>query len=149
MGEKKKNIVCTALVELKNQQDQLEGCPSSCFSSLLAKLLKVDTLPFILLTEKNEPLELVGFEYKPLPVGVSYFHTSFFRIEKINEDTCTAKVSLLRPLDENGFTANDICEVNSLERTKICVEIDLNNTVCGVQCLDVDLLRKVEIEPKW
>lgn len=148
MGRNHKNCVCTALMELKSQQDQLGGCPTSCFSSLLAKILKVDTLPFMLLTENKGPLELVGFEKNHYPGGISHFQTSFFRIESIEEKKCCAKISLLRPLDIHGHIAESICDVARLERTKICTEIDLE-CVCAVQCLDVDLLKKIEIEPKW
>ncbi|MBM6618230.1 CotY/CotZ family spore coat protein [Bacillus suaedaesalsae] len=141
-----KNCVCSALLELKSQQDQLGGCPTSCFSSLLAKLIKVDTLPFMLFTESNGPLELVGFERKSN--GISHFKTSFFRIEDIDEETCCAKISLLRPLDFQGCIVDSICDVARLERTRICTEIDVN-CFCAVQCLDVDLLRSIVIEPKW
>ncbi|MBM6618224.1 CotY/CotZ family spore coat protein [Bacillus suaedaesalsae] len=80
--------------------------------------------------------------------GVSHFHTSFFRIIHINEKTCCAKISLLRPLDIHGYITDSICDLARLERTNKCVEVDLN-CFCAVQCFDVDLLKKIEIEPKW
>ncbi|MFD1735479.1 CotY/CotZ family spore coat protein [Bacillus salitolerans] len=140
--------VCEALVILKSQQDQLEGCPTDCFSSLLAKLLKVDTIPFMLYTPNGGPLELAGFEHEQYTICTKYFHTRFFRIESIDKENCCAKISLLRPVDLEGYSATSICEVAYLERTKICTVVDLN-CFCAVQCLDVELMRKIIIEPKW
>ena len=139
--------VCEALLEIKNQQDQLEDFPTSCFSSLVAKLIKVDTIPFMLLTESNEPFKLNGFDHDDHSGELSHFYTSFFRIEEISENCC-ATISLLRPLDIHGYMTTSTCEVERLERTEICAEVDLN-CFCAVQCLDVDLMKKIEVEPKW
>lgn len=148
MGKKHNNCVCKALIELKSQQDELSGCPTSCFSSLIAKLFKVDTLPFMLFSDDERPLELSAYEFNRTSNIAKPFHTSFFRIESINEDTCCATISLLRPIDIHGYIADNLCNVARLEKTKICKEIDLS-CYCAVQCLDVDLMKKIEIEPKW
>jgi hypothetical protein len=145
--ESHQSCVFLVLEELKAQQDQLETYPTSCFSSLLKKLLKVDTIPFMLLSSKG-PMELAGFEYADVTKETVHFHTHFFRIEKLMYDTNCATLSLLRPLTLCGDPVHSICEVERFERTDICVTIDLS-CVCGIQCLDVDLLKKVVIEPKW
>lgn len=138
------NCVLDALQELKRQQDQLEGSPTCCYTSLLKKLLKVDTIPFMLLTN-NGPFELAGLFYGKKS---AHFHTSFFRIENIDEEKKCITISLLRPITLYGTYAKEICDVERLERTKICVTVDIA-CFCGVQCLDIDLLKKVIVEPKW
>jgi Spore coat protein Z len=139
--------VYSALKELKAQQDQLEGCPTSCFSSLLSKILKVDTIPFLIMNE-NGPLELVGIEFIENTKKCNHFHTNFFRIEHLDPKDNWATLSLLRPLSLCGNPAKSISDVERLERTKICVTVDLSR-FCAVQCLDINLLKKVVIEPKW
>jgi hypothetical protein len=141
------NCLYTALRELKTQQDQLDGCPTSCFSNLLSKLFKVDTIPFLLYTEKG-PLQLTGFEYSKQTRDCQYFHTTFFRIENVEGENKSVILSLLRPLTLSGSPAEDIFSMERLERTNICVTVDLS-CVCGVQCLDIDLAKKIVIEPKW
>ncbi|WP_175638980.1 CotY/CotZ family spore coat protein [Metabacillus schmidteae] len=142
--ESNPNCVYEALQELKKQQDQLEGSTSCCYTSLLKKLLKVDTIPFMLLTNEG-PFELGGFLYGKKN---SHFHTSFFRIEKLDEDKKCVTLSLLRPITLYGTFAKEICDVERLERTKICVTVD-TECLCAVQCLDIDLMKKVIVEPKW
>jgi hypothetical protein len=141
------NCLYTALLELKTQQDQLDGCPTSCFSTLLSKLFKVDTIPFLLYT-KQGLLHLAGFEYSKQTGDCQYFHTTFYRIEYVEGENKCVILSLLRPLTLDGSPAEDILGMERLERTNIYVTVDLSY-VCGVQCLDIDLTKKIVIEPKW
>ncbi|WP_158638489.1 CotY/CotZ family spore coat protein [Metabacillus litoralis] len=141
------NCVYKALQELKEQQDQLEGSPTSCFSSLFKKLFKVDTIPFLLFNEDGL-FELAGLQYGEKDHDHHHFHTKFFRIEHLDEEKNCASLSLLRPISIYSSYVDDICAVDRLERTNICVTVDLS-CFCAIQCLDVDLLKKIVIEPKW
>lgn len=141
------NFLYTALRELKTQQDQLDGCPTSCFSTLLSKLFKVDTIPFLLYTVYG-PFQLAGFEYSKQTGDCQYFHTTFYRIENLKGDNKCVILSLLRPLTLSGYPAEDILGMERLERTSIFVTVDLS-CICAVQCLDIDLAKKIVIEPKW
>lgn len=145
--ESNPNCVYEALQELKHQQDQLEGSPTCCYTSLLKKLLKVDTIPFMLLSEEG-PFVLAGLQYGFNHCDHKHFHTSFFRVESLDRDKNCATISLLKPMTLYGSIANEICDVERLVRTKICVTVDLH-CFCGVQCLDMDLLKEIIIEPKW
>lgn len=135
-----------AILELKRQQDHLGGCPTSCFSSLFSKLFKVDTIPFLLYTEEGL--------FKASGVVESYngtcdsFYTSFFRIENVDTINKCVILSLLLPLSLSGFLVDEMCDVERLERTNICVNVDLS-CFCAVQCLDISLMKKIVIEPKW
>jgi hypothetical protein len=141
------NCIFEALQELKIQQDQLEGSASCCFSSLLKKLLKVDTIPFMLLSEDG-PFVLAGLQYGANHCNHKHFHTSIFRIESLDREKNCATLSLLKPITLYGSEAKEICEIERLIRTNICVTVDLN-CFCAVQCLDMDLLKEMIIEPKW
>lgn len=135
-----------AILELKKQQDLLGGCPNSCYSNLLSKLLKVDTIPLLLYTEDGL-FHLSGSEDKNFR-KCEHFCTPFFRIEHVDIKKNCCTISLLRPLSLSGVLVEEICDVERLERTNICVKIDLS-CFCAVQCLDINLLKKVVIEPKW
>ncbi|WP_026559218.1 CotY/CotZ family spore coat protein [Bacillus sp. J37] len=135
-----------AILELKHQQDSLGGCPTSCFSTLSSKLFKVDTIPFLLYTDSG--LFQVS-EVKASDTGKDVdFWTPFFRIEHVDKTEKCGILSLLRPLSLTGYPVEDVSDVERLERTEIYVKVDLT-CICAVQCLDIHLMKKVVIEPKW
>lgn len=135
-----------AFLELKRQQDQLGICPTSCFSPLIAKLFKVDTIPVLFYTESGL-FQVKAVKAKDNGKG-NEFWTSFFRIEHVDTKEKCGILSLLRPLSLTGNPVEEICDVERLERTEICVKVDLT-CICAVQCLDINLMKKVVIEPKW
>ena len=141
-----KSSIYHALNELKHQQDQIGGCPTSCFSSLPSKLYKIDTIPFLLYTD-NGLFQVSGEEKNNSGKGY-HFWTPFFRIEDLDVNNKCGILSLLRPLSLSGFPVDEIYNVERLERTNNCVKVDLS-CFCAVQCLDLNLLKKVVIEPKW
>ncbi|WP_078434178.1 CotY/CotZ family spore coat protein [Metabacillus halosaccharovorans] len=143
--EKTKSVY-HAILELKRQQDSLGGCPTSCFSTLLSKLIKVDTIPFLLYTDSGL-FQVSGVKANDNGKDDD-FCTPFFRIEHVDTREKFGILSLLRPLSLTGYPAEEICDVERLERTEICVKVDLT-CICAVQCLDINLMKKVVIEPKW
>lgn len=127
---------------LKNQQNLLNGDPSDVFSSLLVKMARVDTLPFILY-ESGSPSP---FRTKAEDLS---FETFCFRIENLDEQANTALVSLLHPINVYGETAVDLDELYLLKRTSLFSSLPVNKFT-AIRCLDIDLMkRSIIIEPKW
>ncbi|MGR9047521.1 hypothetical protein ACQ4XT_02550 [Halobacillus faecis] len=129
---------------LKNQQNLLRGDPSDVYSSLLVKMARVDTLPFILYeTGSSSPFRTTAdTEGGP-------FQTFCFRIENLDEQANSALVSLLHPLNVYGETALDLDELYLLKRTSLFSSLPINRFT-AVRCLNIDLMkREVIIEPKW
>jgi hypothetical protein len=140
--------ICDALFELKKLQDYINHSETPYFGKLLSTLVGVDTIPFTLF-RKDGPMFLTGCDSKEKGKAEFCFTTSYFRLEKLDVDTCCATVSLLRPLDIYGEDVESMCEVTKLIKTSTCVEIDLD-CICAIQCVDVDLLKRIIIiEPKW
>lgn len=136
--------VLMALKVLKEQQDQLVGDPSDVFSSLLAKLFKVDTIPFSLFSiNSHSPFYAEGL------IDKEYFKTPYFRIESLDPQANTAVVSLLKSFDVYGDPVDCTKEVYLLKRTPIFLSLELKE-FATVKCMDIDLLkREITIEPKW
>jgi hypothetical protein len=135
--KKKNSCVCDAVVAIKDQQDAVDECPTSCFTNLLSPAPLGDTIPFVLTCDCDDTFTAVG-NVGELSSG-SCFTTEFFRVESVDEDSCCATLSLLRPLKKNGHPAKDECDVHSLMRTNFCVEVDLD-CFCAIQCLDPRLV---------
>ncbi|MFE8699254.1 CotY/CotZ family spore coat protein [Cytobacillus sp. FJAT-54145] len=143
-----KDCLCEALLELKSLQDYLSNSSTKYFGKLLPKLIGVDTIPFFFLT-KDGLFTLTGSYVNPDTGKEVCFSTNYFRVESVDKDSCCAVISLLQPLDIEGRDATSICKVIKLKRTTTCVHVDLS-CVCGIQPLDLDLLRrKIIVEPKW
>lgn len=138
---KSNHCLCDALYELKLLQDLLKNSQTKFFGSLLSKIARTDTIPFLLITKKGDPLRFKSTE--------ECFETCYFRIESIDKETCCATISLLRPLDIEGNYSNSFSNLVRLEKTSICKNVDLS-LICAIQPLETELLtRKIIIEPKW
>jgi hypothetical protein len=136
--------VLTALKYLKEQQDQLAGDPSDVYSSLMTKLFKVDTIPFMIYTdEPPSPF------YAEDPLDTEYYKTFCFRLESLDELANTAIVSLLKPFNVYGELVSNINDVYFAKRTTTFLTLDLIKFT-SVKCLDIELLkREIIMEPKW
>lgn len=143
-----KECISGALYELMELQDYIKYSRIPYFGKLLARLIEVDTIPFLLMT-KDGFLEMMGIEENLHKGKKELFKTKYFRIEEMEENGQCAKVSLLRSLDIYGEDTNVLCDVAKLRKTAVCIEIDLS-CICGIQCVDIDLLKRdFIIEPKW
>ncbi|SDI54004.1 CotY/CotZ family spore coat protein [Natribacillus halophilus] len=143
------HCVCDAVLSIKEAQDavdkKFDDCVNSCFTNLLGPKRpgKVqDTIPFMLKDKKSNLFWATGgltADYNDV------FETVFFRVENVDEKTCCATLSLLRPIKDIKFTHNccvdptSLSDVYCLEKTHFCIEVDLN-CFCAIQCLDPDLV---------
>jgi hypothetical protein len=142
---KKYCSVYKALRVIKLQQIQLDGCsPECCCSSLLTKIVKSDTIPFMLATPKGT-FRVEAEQTK----DHEPFSTVFFRLEGLKPESGQAIISLLKPLTIDDEIAKDLEDLYRLERTAIKIKVDLCK-FCAIKCLDIKLLakKKVIIEPK-
>lgn len=139
--------LCEVFHELKSLQDYLVNSTTKYFGKILTKLVGVDTIPFYLLTKKGL-LTLSGIDRNEKTGKEEKFKTHYFRIESIDEETCSISVSLLRPFDVYGNDAYSVCEVMKLKKTPACEQVELSD-IFGIQLVEVELLkRKIIIEPK-
>lgn len=142
------NCICNALIELITLQDLINESQTPYFGNLLSKLVGVDTIPFFLFTADGQ-LKFKGVDKKHKEGCEERFESGYFRIEAIDKISCCATISLLRPFNLCGEDTELICDTFKLRKTSTCVQVDMN-CICGIQCLDTELLkRKVIIEPKW
>ncbi|SFE74512.1 CotY/CotZ family spore coat protein [Alteribacillus iranensis] len=147
------SCVCDALANIKKAQDKVErrddGCSNSCYSDLLSPRGRDnrrdarDTVPFLLQGKDGKYFYATG------GIGTrDCFQTVFFRVESIDEDKCCATLSLLEPdmdieFDKCCVDPTSLCDVDEVERTRECIEVDLN-CFCAVQCLDPDLVGDID-----
>jgi spore coat protein Y len=138
-----------------------ERCEEQCLSSELEQLLEeqqrlsfddfrfvcdkigYDTIPFVLSNEK------CAFEVFGRTRNGLFFTTQVFRLESIDSRHCCATLSLLLPVDIDGYPV-DLCdEVFSLIKTDNCIIVDLS-FFCSIQPLSPKLVNRELpiVEPK-
>jgi hypothetical protein len=136
--------VCDAVKAIKDAQDAVEDCPTSCYNNLLSPAVKGDTIPFILKGCDGTPFHALGNVGKD-----SCFPSIWFRVEDIQG--CCATLRVLKPFDCQGplnifdeeeccISIKKICKLERLKKTDQCIEVDLN-CFCGIQCLDPKLVK--------
>ncbi|MFB5661425.1 CotY/CotZ family spore coat protein [Alteribacillus sp. HJP-4] len=139
------HCVCKAVEEIKEAQDRVDNnnrnCKNSCFEDLLSPegTSPLDTIPFTLQGKDGNYFFATG------GIGKDHcFQTVFFRVEEIHEDKCCATLSLLKPdhhldFDKCCVDPKSLCDVDELERTRHCIEVDLT-CFCAIQCLNPNLV---------
>lgn len=75
-----------------------------------------DTIPFVLLTKDH---------FTPFTAIINGNTTPYFRVEKIEEKSCCAQLSLLEPVDLKGWPALTANDLYSLKKTDHCIYIKL------------------------
>nr|WP_091583160.1 CotY/CotZ family spore coat protein [Alteribacillus bidgolensis] len=142
---KKGSCVLDAVLEIKEAQDEAENfdaCENKCSRNLLSptgNINGLDTVPFVLQAKSGQLFHATG--------GIGQdncFQTVFFRVEKVDKCSGCATLSLLRPdnnLDFDNCCVDpaSLCDVEELERTRHCIEVDLD-CFCAIQCLDPQLV---------
>lgn len=116
MGEHQKKCVCHDLQQLLEEQKKLN------FEDFrfINEDFGYDTIPFILSTGK------CSFEAWGWTNNGDFFTTNVFRLELLDERKCCATISLLEPVDIDGYPV-DICDnVFSLRTTSNCIVVDLS-----------------------
>lgn len=155
MGNYKDNSCCgdggcviDVVRTIAEHQDNVSNdhCDISCAKSI-RDLVKpaantgLDTVPFILYTKKGQPFKGIGAEVYSAG-GTSKFScvTSFiFRVSEVDEDSDCAVLELLQ-FDNDDSAGKSVCHqidnqpVEDLERTKICITVDLS-CFCAITCL--------------
>ncbi|AOV07954.1 CotY/CotZ family spore coat protein [Sporosarcina ureilytica] len=129
--------ICHAMKRLQKEQKIIAG--DDIKFQFICKQKEVDTIPFMLFSkELKKPFKAVG----------KCNATPFFRLEKIDEESCCAVLTLLEAVDMDGNPAepNDLY---ALRKTKRCVIVNLN-CFCVIQPFAPDLVNRPLpiIEPK-
>jgi spore coat protein Y len=117
MGEhQKKTCVCHDLRQLLEEQKKLSFEDFRFVNGDFG----YDTIPFILSTGKCQ------FEAWGWTNNGDFFMTNVFRLEAIDERRCCATISLLEPVDIDGYPV-DMCDnIFSLRTTTNCIIVDLS-----------------------
>ena len=130
--------ICHAMKTLLKEQKIIAGIDIEFQFICLSK--KMDTIPFMLYSsKKNTP-------FSAICTGVA---TPFFRIEKLNEDTCCAVLSLLEAVDMEGNPTDSCEDLFALRKTKSCIIVNLT-CFCAITPLPLELVDRPLpiIEPK-
>jgi spore coat protein Z len=140
--------VLDAVEAIKDAQDAVEQCKTSCFNNLLAPTgAEGDTIPFVLSNSDGSPFHAFGDMGNPTDCYVSIW----FRVEEVRG--CCATLQVLRPIADNKrLKVSDLvgtdqccislvgaCNVDQLEKTNNCIEVDLS-CFCSIQCLNPSLV---------
>jgi spore coat protein Y len=138
-GRCEAHCLCNEMAELFEEQQRLsfEGFRFVCDK------IGFDTIPFVL-SNGNCAFEVFGRTKSGL-----FFTTQVFRLESLDTRHCCAKLSLLLPVDIDGFPV-DLCdEVFSLLKTNNCIIVDLS-CFCSFQPLSPKLVNRELpiVEPK-
>ncbi|UOQ46948.1 spore coat protein [Gracilibacillus caseinilyticus] len=143
-----KSCVLDVVLAIDEAQDNVvdNHCDISCSQSIRdlvspATANGLDTVPFILYDKKGKPFKGYGAEVKSHggPARFECFSSFIFRVNDVDEDTGCAVLELL-VFDDDEHACGDPCEqldneqVSDLERTGICITVDLN-CFCAITCL--------------
>ncbi|MFJ7933868.1 CotY/CotZ family spore coat protein [Sporosarcina sp. NPDC096371] len=134
----KPSCICHAMKRLLKEQQIIAGIDMEFQFICSAK--KVDTIPFMLnATNKN----------KPFRAFYNCIATPFFRLEKMDEDTCCAQLSLLEAVDIEGNPTDSCDDLFTLRKTKSCIIVNLN-CFCAITPLPLECVNRPLpiIEPK-
>jgi spore coat protein Y len=132
--------ICGDLKQLLEEQKKLsfEGFRFIC------EKIGFDTIPFIL---SNDICQLEAWGWTDYG---TFFTTTVFRLEALDERNCCATLSLLEPVDMDGCPV-DFCEnIFALRKTNNCIIVDLA-CFCSLQPLSPKLVNRTlpTVEPKY
>jgi spore coat protein Y len=135
----KQSCICHAMKTLLREQRIISGVDMEFQFIFLSK--KLDTIPFMLYSIN---------ENKPFMAFHKCFATPFFRLEKLDEETCCAELSLLEAIDMEGNPADPFDDFYALRKTKGCISVNLN-CFCVINPLPPKLVNRPLpiIEPKY
>ena len=133
------SCICQDLKQLLDEQKRL----SFTGFRFVCEKLGYDTIPFIL---SNETCQFEAWGWNEAGY---FFTTNVFRLEVLDEENCCATLSLLEPVDLDGYPV-DLCDqVFALRKTSNCIIVDLS-CFCSLQPLSPKLVDRMLpiIEPK-
>ncbi|SHN17275.1 CotY/CotZ family spore coat protein [Gracilibacillus kekensis] len=144
-----KDCVCDVVRAIADAQDNVvdQHCDVSCAQSIRDLVSPVsgnglDTVPFILYDKKGKPFKGYGAEVRTQgggPARFDCFDSFIFRVNEVDAEDCCAVLELL-VFDNDESAGHDPCDqidneqVSDLERTGICITVDLN-CFCAITCL--------------
>lgn len=145
MGSVTHDCVCDVVRAIAEAQEDVadQHCDVSCHRSIRNLVSPdtgngYDTVPFILYNKKGEPFRGVGAGIESNGAATFSCVESFvFRVSEVHD--CCAMLELL-VFDGDSATGDMPCSqidgetVGSLERTGICITVDLN-CFCAISCL--------------
>lgn len=132
------NTICLAMKRLQCEQRMLSERDEDF--QFICDLPKMDTIPFMLITKDSK---------KPFRAFANCIETPYFRLERVDEETCCALLTLLEPVDMDGCPVDSHENVYSLRKTKECIMVVLS-CFCAIHPLPLVLVNKPLpiIEPK-
>jgi hypothetical protein len=132
------SCICLAMKILQKEQKILTEREQGL--KFIKKSRKMDTIPFMLFNIDSQ---------KPFMVYYKGIATPYFRLEKLNEETCCAELSLLEAIDIDGYLVDSYEDVYSLRKTDTCIIVVLG-CFCVIKPLPPELVNKPlpRIEPK-
>ncbi|ENH95918.1 spore coat protein [Gracilibacillus halophilus YIM-C55.5] len=145
MGSTSNECVCEVVEAIADAQDDVldQNCDISCNRSIQSLVSPgsgqgLDTVPFMLFDKKGKPFKGIGVDIENNGRPEFQCVESFiFRVSEV--DDCCAVVELL-VFDDDPTPGDDPCEqldgedVEDLERTGICITVDLT-CFCAITCL--------------
>lgn len=133
------SCICHVMKTLQKEQKILSERDMDL--KFISKSRKMDTIPFMLFTNDSQ---------KPFTVYNRGIATPYFRLEKLDEETCCAELSLLEAIDMDENPVDSSCEeVYSLKKTDKCIIVVLD-CFCVINPFPPELVNKPlpHIEPK-
>ncbi|GAB2532753.1 CotY/CotZ family spore coat protein [Gracilibacillus alcaliphilus] len=139
------DCVCDVVRAIAEAQEDVDNqnCDISCHRSIKNLIsgetsTNFDTVPFILFTKKGEPFKGIGAEI--VTHGNARFdcvESFIFRVNKVKDCCATLELLVFEDHKKTGDTPCDQIDDESpedLERTGICITVDLN-CFCAISCL--------------
>lgn len=124
----KKCFLCEEMKELWKEQQLLEEFGKGFRFIHLPGA--TDTIPFMLQSTNHSD---------PFTAIMNGIATPYFRVERINEDSCIAQLSLLQPIDLKGQPAITDQELYTLKKTSHCILVNLCS-FCAITPLSHELV---------
>ena len=134
----KQSCICIAMKTLLKEQNIIAGIDMEF--QFICSLKKMDTIPFMLSSSNK---------MKPFMAFNKCIMTPFFRLEKVDEQTCCAELSLLEAIDMEGNLADPFDDFYALRKTKVCINVNLS-CFCVINPLPLEIVNRPipVIEPK-
>lgn len=133
-----KSPICSAMKRLQYEQKVIASYDKSF--QFICQKNELDTIPFM--------LYLAGL-HQPFMARSNCITTPFFRLEELHEELCCAVLSLVIPIDMDGFPAESYGDFYALRKSTSCITVNLN-CFCAITPLPPSLVNRPLpiIEPK-
>ena len=134
----KQSCICIAMKTLLKEQNIIAGIDMEF--QFICSIKRMDTIPFMLSSSNK---------MKPFMAFNKCIMTPFFRLEKVDEQTCCAELSLLEAVDMEGCPTDCCDDLFALRKTKSCIIVNLN-CFCAITPLPPEFVNRPlpMIEPK-